>query len=86
MMPAPMIAPTAAPAFSTSSNAASATCASCGFGSSFTVIFGDDGEQALAADDEREQVVAGRVERVAAELDDLAGDRARRARGARCAR
>ena len=38
MMPAAMIAPTAAPAFSTSSNAASATCAGCGFGSSLTVI------------------------------------------------
>ena len=38
MMPAPMIAPTAAPAFSRSSNAASATCANCGFGNSLTVI------------------------------------------------
>ena len=38
MMPAAIIAPTAAPAFSTSANAASATCASCGFGVSFTVI------------------------------------------------
>ena len=37
MMPAPMIAPTAAPACSTSSKAASATCAICGFGVSLTV-------------------------------------------------
>ncbi len=37
MMPSPMIAPTAAPAFSMSSNAAQATCASCGFGVSLTV-------------------------------------------------
>ena len=35
---------------------------------------GDDREQALGAVDEREQVVAGAVQRVAAELDDLAGD------------
>ena len=74
MMPAPMIAPTAAPAFSTSSNAASATCASCGLGSELDRDLGDDREQALAAGDEREQVVAGAVERLAAELDDLAGD------------
>ena len=35
---------------------------------------GGDREQALAAVDERQQVVARAVERVAAELDDLAGD------------
>ena len=74
MMPAAMIAPTAAPAFSTSSNAASATCASCGFGSELDGDLGDDGEQPFAAVDQRQQVVARRVERVAAELDDLAGD------------
>ena len=35
---------------------------------------GDDGEQSFGAVDQREQVVAGAVERIAAELDDLAGD------------
>jgi len=36
-MPAAITAPTAAPARSTSSNAASATCAACGRGRSLTV-------------------------------------------------
>ena len=37
-------------------------------------------EQALGAGHQREQVVAGGIERLAAELDDLAVDGARRAR------
>ena len=37
MMPSAITAPTAAPADSTVGKAASATCASCGFGVSFTV-------------------------------------------------
>ena len=38
MIPAPMMFATALPAFSSESNAASTTRASCGFGRSFTVI------------------------------------------------
>ena len=40
----------------------------------------DDGEQAFAAGDQRQQVVARRIERIAAELDDVAVDQSPRAR------
>ena len=71
---AAMTAATAAPAPTTSSKAASATCAGCGFGVELDRDLGDHGEQSFGAVDQREQVVARAVERVAAELDDLAGD------------
>ncbi len=74
MIPAPMTAATAAPAAPTSSNAASATCASLRLRRELDRDLGDDRQQPLGAMDQREQVVAGAVERVAAELDDLAGD------------
>jgi hypothetical protein len=51
--------------------AASATCTCCGLGQSFTVISVITREQALAAGDERQEIVAGAVLRLAAEFDDL---------------
>ena len=61
MMPAPMIAATAAPAFSTSSNAASAHLrASAASAASLTVISVMTASSPSRAGDEREQVVAGR--------------------------
>ncbi len=74
MMPAAITLPTAAPAFAMSSNAASATCASAGFGQQLDRDLRDHREQAFAARDEGQQIVARRIERVGAEFDDVAGD------------
>ena len=62
MMPAAMTSATAWPALSTSSNDAITTCAHCGLGSSFTVTSVTTTSMPLRADDEREQVVARRIE------------------------
>ena len=62
MMPRLMIAPTAVPASSTASKAASITRAHSGRGSSFTRTLHDDPEQTFRAGHQREQVEAGSVE------------------------
>ena len=66
MTPLAMTAVTAAPAASTDSKAARTTCAVSGSGNNLTVILGDDGEQAFRAGHQREQVIAGTVECLAA--------------------
>ena len=73
-MPAPMTAATAAPACADVVERRERDLRELRLGRELDGDLGDDREQALGAVDEREQVVAGAVERVAAELDDLAGD------------
>ena len=77
MMPAPMIAPTAAPALLEIVERGERDLRELRLRQQLDGDLRDDGEQALAAGDQREQVVAGRVERIAAEFDDVAVDRAR---------
>ena len=69
MMPAAIIAATASPALRTSSKLATMQRAASAFGQQPHRDLDDDGEHALAADDRGEQVEAGGVERVGAELD-----------------
>ena len=68
-MPAPITLATASPALSTSANEAITTCAISGFGSSFTVTSSVTASRPFGAGDEREQVVARRIERVGAQLE-----------------
>ena len=67
-----MIAPTAAPALSTSGNAASSTLAQAGLGRSFTVTSTTTPEQSLRAGHQCEQVVARGIHGAAADGDALA--------------
>ena len=72
MMPAAMIAATASPAWRTSAKLAMMQRAVCGFGSSLTVTSTITASMPSLPTTSGEQVEAGRVERVAAELDRLA--------------
>ncbi len=85
-MPAPMIAATASPALVTSSKRARMQRAACGLRRQLDGHLGDDRQQAFGTRDQREQIVARRIEAFAAELDDLAVDQHARAPGAHCAR
>ena len=66
--PAPMIADTAPPASSVPANAASRVRTASGGAGQPDGDLGGDAERALGADERAEQVVAGRVGRLAAEL------------------
>ena len=74
MMPAAMTAATASPALRTSSKLAMMQRASCGLGTSFTVTSIATASMPSLPITTRQQVEAGRVERLAAELDRLALD------------
>ena len=72
MMPEPMMAATHWPAASQELKPSSTGRAACGLRQDLQRRFGDDAELALGADDERQEVVAFRIEVRAADLDDLA--------------
>ncbi len=69
MMPAAITAATASPALRTSSKLAMMQRASWGLGIELDGHLGHHGQHAFAADHGGQQVVAGRVQRIRAELD-----------------
>ena len=71
-IPPATIPDTAAPAASVVSNPARSVCTASGTRHEPKRDPGDDAERALRADDDTEEIGAIRVERLAAELDDLA--------------
>jgi hypothetical protein len=86
MMPAAMMPATASPALLDLVERGHDHLRRLRLGQQLDGHFGDHASMPFGADDERQQVVARRIERGAAEFDDLALDGVSRARAARCAR
>ena len=78
MTPAATIPSTAAPAASMVWNAASSVRTACGTRTSRSVMRVDDAQRPLGADDDADEVGPVGVERLAAQLDELAVRVARR--------